>query len=1166
MSIIGEMFEKDINRPMNPVIKVSDQNDDAVIFQELDEYVVTQEIDENLEKFYKDVIEGIKKRTDAVGVWISGDFGSGKSHFLKIISFLLKNSLISGKEATGYLQNKVSESVYPYMQAIGRKDVETILFDIDAESKDGQNADSLVQIYLMVFNRMLGLSTVASVADMERHMIAEGKYDLFKSKYQEVSNKAWELDRTKPAFNKGKIEAALMNAQIFDEENAKLVAKKATEKHEITVKEFAALVKEHCDSKGDDYVLFFLVDEVGQFISGNTQLMLKLQTITEELGVACHGHVWNVVTSQEDMDLIVSGVNIKDYSKIQGRFNIRIKMSSSDVKEVIEKRILLKKRNYVDELQAYYETNRDAIHNKLNFDNNVNIRLYKNKEEYSNTYPFVPYQYQMLQTMLTQLRNKSRAGKNISNAARSMLKTFRDTVVAYKDKDSKCLIPMYAFYDALTPELDSPTLQVFYNASKNEALDVNFDINVLKALFLVKYYDGLTTSITNVTAMMVSSFEDNRITLKNKVEGALERLVTQNLVQRNGDTYIFLTNEEQEVNLEIKRETVDVGKRIQEIARTAFGEILNLSGKYKYDGDHSYSFNRIVDGENVEGTNHELSLAISTPSRKIDSSSLAMESTNSVIFELPLDDRVILQCNEYISTESYIRKNMSSDLPNRKRVILETKESELREMKERFKALLSDALQSAKIYVNGSLMNIAESKPELRVQKAMETLIIAVYSKMDYMRNPKNKTHIEQIFKNRSITTFDDCCGSEKNAIDSVLEFLSLQQRTNATVRIYNIMEKFRKRPYGFNDYDISWIIALLFKHNKIALVFEGVQYDGKNIDPDRGIDLVLKSKNFDRVEVRIRENVSSGSINRAADIFKAISSKAMQLDESALVNIINDSSKELIIEIDKYLVQIDLNSKYPGREDLEKMRSILNDTASLGSPDIFAYIDRNEDSLRHLRGDLDDQRSFFASDSPRRRLFDRGLKCLAEYEKDENYLSGDIVDIRRSIESVVGSEGLKDLPKLNSLCESFDRSLNIIVNNNKVCEIEKLDSLFSKYQLDFSLNPNLIGELNGYYDEAMLKMGLVCSVSEMHNIPNGFDVKARSLLSRIPKVSTDKTHGLANDVHKDVKRDQRGVLYSQTLFVKTDINSEEDIEVILKNMNIKLKKMLDKGPFDIKW
>ncbi|MEA4977764.1 MAG: BREX system P-loop protein BrxC [Methanomassiliicoccaceae archaeon] len=1162
MSKIGEMFEKDISRPMNPVIKVSDQNDENVIFQELDEYVVTQEIDENLEKFYKGIADGMKTNTDAVGVWISGDFGSGKSHFLKILSFLLKNSKIRDKEAITYLQNKVSEAVYSYMQTIGRKNVETVLFDIDAESKEGQNADNLVQIYLMVFNRMLGLSTVASVAEMERHIIREGKYDLFKSKYQEISGKTWEFDRTKPAFVKPKIKAALVAAGLYNESDATDVADTATKKLEVSVRDFAKLVKEHCAEQGKDYTLFFLVDEVGQFISGNTQLMLKLQTITEELGVACHRQAWNIVTSQEDIDQVVAGVNNKDFSKIQGRFGVRVKMSSSDVKEVIEKRILLKKSNYVDELKAYYDVNRDAIHNKLNFDNGVNIRLYKNKEEYSNTYPFVPYQYQMLQTMLTQLRNKSRAGKNISNAARSMLKTFRDTVVEYKDNDSLSVIPMYAFYDSLTPELDSPTLQAFYDASKNDMLDVDFDLNVLKTLFLVKYYDGLTISVTNITSMMVSSFDENRITLKKKVEEALDRLVTQNLVQRNGDTYVFLTNVEQEINLEIKRESVDVGKRIQEISRIAFGEILGLSGKYKYDSDHPYPFNRIVDGENVDGTSYELGLAISTPASRVDPATLTMESINSVVLELPGDDRVIIQCNEYISTESYLCKNMSSDLPKGKRAILEAKESELKDMKDRFRELLSDALQSAKIYINGSPVQINESKPGARVEKAMSQLIEATYSKMDYMRNPKSKTIVEQIFRNRSIIPFDKACGSERNAIDSVVDYISEQAKINATVRISNVMEKFRKRPYGFNDVDIQWILAILFRHNKIGLVFEGVSYDGKKVDADKGIDLITRAKNYDRVEIKLRESVSSASINKAADIFKEILAKSLQLDESALVGAINSGSKELMHEIDGYLDKIRSNPKYPGKEQLDAMRLMLNSTASMGSPDIFQYIDHNEDAFRNLRDNLDSLRGFFAEDSPRRRLFDRGLSCLAAYTKDENYVVGEIVQTRSDIESAMNSEGLKDLHKLNGLCDSFESELNALIDAAKHGEKEKMAAFKEMYSSKFADHQDLAAELDNLFEDSMSKMDPVRSISELCEIPNGFNIKAKNVVAKIPKKQIPQDPRQQPD--KAVPK--KGSVYASVIFSGTEVNSEEDIEKILNSAREKMKEKLKNGPFNINW
>lgn len=211
-----------------------------------------------------------------------------------------------------------------------------------------------------------------------------------------------------------------------DEDEAKSVASKTKAKSEISPENFAKRVGEYCRSRGSGYTLFFLVDEVGQFISGNVQKMLKLQTIVQELGVKAAGQAWVIVTSQEDVDAIVQDVSNNDFSKIQGRFSTRIKMVSSDVKEVIEKRVLEKKPDYEQSLSALYEESRVDMQTKFSLDNKMTIRLYRDAREFADTYPFIPYQYDMLQVMLTQLRNKSSSGKNLSNAARSMLRIFKD--------------------------------------------------------------------------------------------------------------------------------------------------------------------------------------------------------------------------------------------------------------------------------------------------------------------------------------------------------------------------------------------------------------------------------------------------------------------------------------------------------------------------------------------------------------------------------------------------------------------------------------------------------------------------------------------------------------------------------------------------------------------
>jgi hypothetical protein len=114
---IKEVFSKDIFRPINGVVK-ADQHDDAIVWQELDEYVITGELDKHFRKFFSPYLTAIDSPQDSsitgrIGVWVSGFFGSGKSHFIKILSYLLANQDIldpsssSSKKAIAFFDDKI---------------------------------------------------------------------------------------------------------------------------------------------------------------------------------------------------------------------------------------------------------------------------------------------------------------------------------------------------------------------------------------------------------------------------------------------------------------------------------------------------------------------------------------------------------------------------------------------------------------------------------------------------------------------------------------------------------------------------------------------------------------------------------------------------------------------------------------------------------------------------------------------------------------------------------------------------------------------------------------------------------------------------------------------------------------------------------------------------
>ena len=105
---IENMFQKDINRDINGVIKVS-QNDEQSLEQELSEYIITKELRRHFNTFFDNYSAAIDTPTDKIGVWISGFFGSGKSHFLKMLSYLLSNQEVRGKHAIDYFKDKFDD-------------------------------------------------------------------------------------------------------------------------------------------------------------------------------------------------------------------------------------------------------------------------------------------------------------------------------------------------------------------------------------------------------------------------------------------------------------------------------------------------------------------------------------------------------------------------------------------------------------------------------------------------------------------------------------------------------------------------------------------------------------------------------------------------------------------------------------------------------------------------------------------------------------------------------------------------------------------------------------------------------------------------------------------------------------------------------------------------
>ena len=238
---------------------------------------------------------------------------------------------MKGQKAVDFLADKISDAlVYADIERASRVECETILFNIDSKSPLGMKSDkeAILKVFLKVFYEHLGYyGDDFKVAELEKYLNREGVLEQFKSDFAELKGETWEDRRSCFFFDEDAVVTALSTSAGISENSARNWFNRSQTSN-ISIEQFAQEVKDYVDSQGENFHLVFLVDEVGQYIGDNSELMLNLQTVVEDLGTYCKGKVWVIVTSQEDIDAVTK-VKGNDFSKIQGRFKTRSSLSSA---------------------------------------------------------------------------------------------------------------------------------------------------------------------------------------------------------------------------------------------------------------------------------------------------------------------------------------------------------------------------------------------------------------------------------------------------------------------------------------------------------------------------------------------------------------------------------------------------------------------------------------------------------------------------------------------------------------------------------------------------------------------------------------------------------------------------------------------------------------------
>lgn len=1035
---LNGIFKSPVSRPIEGVIKADDE---ASLFNELSEYVLTDEVASRLEHFLDAYID----YRHANGVWVSGFFGSGKSHLLKMLALLLENRQVDGSNALDIFLPKIKEGD-ELLRAQLKKAVaipsKSILFNIDqkADIISKTQINALLSVFVKVFNEMCGYyGKQGYIAQFERDLDSRELFQSFKEAYHSIANKSWERGREQALLETGNI--AKTYAQITGEDLAltKGILDKYRTQHSVSIEDFGNQVKEWLDKQPSNFRLNFFVDEVGQYIADNTKLMTNLQTVAESLATKCQGRAWVIVTAQEDMDSVMGDMSKQqsnDFTKIQDRFANRMKLTSSDVAEVIQKRLLTKNAAGADLLKVVYGQQFNNFKTLFDFsDDGQQYQNFRDLEHFTYCYPFVPYQFPLFQAAIRGISMHSGfEGKANSVGERSMLGVFREVAIAIDYEPVGQLATFDRMFEGIRGALKSAIQSAINNAERH--LNDDYAVRVLKALFLVKYVREFKATLRNLSVLMMEHFGEDVPTQRKKLEVALNLLEQQTYIQRNGELYEYLTDEEKDIEEAIKNTSVETTDIAKELETLLFDTVIKQR-KIRYENGQDFSYTRKMDGR-VIGRDYELAIHIVTPLSDFfdDPTVQRMQSMghDELRVVLPADARFMQDLTLHKRTEKYIRQNSSTQLEAVRRII-DSKGFQNTERLAELQDRANELLGKAHLIINAADVESASNDGQASILKGFYQLIQTTYPNLRMLRDvPFSEDDIGKYLNQAQNGLLGNDATSLGEPEQELLAFIQGNARTGIRTTVKTLLERFERKNYGWYYAAILCNLALLCARGKVEVRQDSNPLEGDSLErslknTNAHTSLVLEPQiEFSASQVRHLKEFFADFFDRPAS-----SNEARALAREAI-----DEIKELEIELADLFGQ---KAQYEFLGVLAGVMTTLKELARKSISWFLTDLSKASDALLDTKEQIIEPLRRFMS-SPQKSIFDQARKLVVEQEDNFAYVESAEADIVKSLlqEKQPWKGNLLQQAKLQ--IDSLQQAIATQLASEKTKAAQKLDQL----------------------------------------------------------------------------------------------------------------------------
>lgn len=584
---LADIFETRIEEKIDPVIKVGEVHDEAKLVSEIGSYVVTPTIEKYIDEFLEHFTDTSRLDTTEIGAWISGYFGSGKSHLAKILALLVENRTLLGQPAVKRFEVRIPptaprrSSMLRNLGQVNQCSTAVLAFNLNtlADSK----TTPLPRLLLSQYYQSRGYSSNLFYARViECELDRRGKLGALHQKVAELADRSWGDIQKNPTFyakhlykaacavapdvfaTPDDVAGALKNAERGDLYNAQFLV-------QTIIEDLAAREK---GTKRPCRVLLVL-DESGQWIEDDAGRLAQLQALVEEAAIKGRGKIWIFVTTHEDMGAVYQNARAlqADMKKIEGRFRFKFSLTTENIERVLEDRIFRKKLAGADAVRKVYDRASGVIRGLGELANVEGRRLPDcERDRFVTFYPFFPYQVHLIPEIVKSLRSKGGRGEQLSGSTRTLLAITQDVLRAgrrnYLHREVGEMISFDEVYANLSGEGEvSPDVRRELSRIEEVVPGATaLTRRVAEVLFIIHEIKYVPRTIDNIARLLVESADDDLPTLTSNIKPELDRLMAAKMVAKIGDEYEFLTGERRSfedevatVAAQIRQQDLDAG-------------------------------------------------------------------------------------------------------------------------------------------------------------------------------------------------------------------------------------------------------------------------------------------------------------------------------------------------------------------------------------------------------------------------------------------------------------------------------------------------------------------------------------------------------------------------------------------------------------------------------